>query len=49
MVEGSIWPVGALGGRSAVRWWAPAAVRLPAMPTGVIGEGKGCVVFMMNW
>jgi hypothetical protein len=49
MVEGSIWSVGAWNGRSAVRWRAPAAVRSPARPMGVIGEGKGCAVFVVKW
>jgi hypothetical protein len=40
MVEGPIWPEGAWGGRSMLRWRALAAVRSPARPTGVIGEGK---------
>ena len=48
-MEGSIWPVGAKNGRSAVRWRVPAAVRSPVMPTGVIGEGKGCAVYVMEW
>jgi hypothetical protein len=49
MVEGSIWPMGAWTGRSVVRWRAPAAVRSPARPMGVIGEGKGCAVFVVKW
>jgi hypothetical protein len=49
MVEGSIWPEGVRDGRSTARWRAPAAVRSPARPTGVIGEGKRCVVLVVKW
>jgi hypothetical protein len=31
------------------RWRAPAAVGSPARLLGVIGEGKGCVVFVREW
>jgi hypothetical protein len=49
MGEGSIWSEGARDGRSTVRWWTPAAVRSPARPTGVISEGKRCVVLVVKW
>ena len=49
LVVGSIWSVGAWNGRSAVRWRALVAVRSPARPMGVIGEGKGCAVFVVKW
>jgi hypothetical protein len=48
-VEGSIYPVGAWNSRFAARWWAPSAVRSPVWPTGVIGEGEGCVMFVVKW
>jgi hypothetical protein len=48
MEVGSIWLVGAWNSRSTVRWQAPAAVRSPARPTGVIGEGGECTVFVVS-
>jgi hypothetical protein len=48
-VVGLIWPVEAWVGLSTVRWWAPAAVRSPARPQGVIGEEEWCAVFVVRW
>jgi hypothetical protein len=48
MVEGLIWLEGARDGRSTVRWRALATVRSLVRLSGAIGEGKGCVVFVME-
>jgi hypothetical protein len=48
-VVGLIWSLDARDGRSTARWRALASVRSPARPTGVIGEGKRCVVLAMKW
>jgi hypothetical protein len=49
MVEGPIWPEGARGGRSTVRWRALAAVRSPARQPSAIGGEDGCIVFVREW
>jgi hypothetical protein len=48
MVVGSVWPVGAQDGWSMVRWRAPAVVRSPMRPWGMIGEEGWCVMFVVK-
>jgi hypothetical protein len=48
MVEGLIWLEGSRDDRSTMRWRAPATVGSLVRLSGAIGEGKGCVMFVME-